>query len=1469
MRKHKMIACLSLMFSLLAGLIPCQPVKAGLNFVNTPKGDGSNYTVYGEAYDALTEKVKDSNFNVNNYDMSAIDAHLDNYAKRLAGLSALAGSGDSVAEYSNVIGLADMSDAFLSSRGDMSVKIGSNTVTFDLDDKSSAQFLHRPEVVNKATGTADAYNALCNTVLEYIYYATVFRGSLNAKINNGESFTQDEVNWLGELKEAAEWSENTDDTGTTGVPHYKFIIDLYNTMGEDGDLGLSELYELGINMEVSTVGNSNYELVEPDYAQPLHMFYTIDGGKSVTRVDLFSIASAVSNGLVNGIKRGIDILAGNKNSNDDEDDTENGSTVTETDRGMVTLSEEIVQGISYSSSYIPMQTNLYSAATINKYDQDWLRDFHYKYGFMRKALYKDTSATSAMDYYNSRGTQKGNLKVCTLRDFMELGDNDLVLYVDDDFYNSEEGRSIVEQKTNAAVASYSDFVDDLQVYYDTVFGRDETEESSYVTNEYLLSVYGYDTTQYTSKSDMSHELAQHKKILSKLNKVDSWEAIVKDGDYTSYSNNMRQLINDTNGEYVANADTTGQMELPYGIVADSSTITDVLDGLTSRDEISKVDEQKGYVYTSYDEYSPIFSYAFVSAIYRNEETFKIASLNELDTPVFIASDDVAQVRDATDYDRQSLLNYMLVRNLNSMVQIDYAYSLDMDCPVFIDIYGNIVTQSGIVVIPAASNSTLYPSDYASNIYSAGLFLCYGNDWHVPTSYDFVDGVLGSYFYQDFDNGVWLIAGTGLNVTSEDSEDGDELTEVEDSDTTSKRLVISDGTTQVDYARMSVYNDATYTALEEAFKQYIYSDTPGESGNSTHVIWPKWVSIINEVMRGAPMEHISLDTEELRTNGIINKSSIVAAAKLESLLKSLHSDMANSLLALPDFNRMDHTEYIVAFLLKFLMIAVVTVVLFSIYRDAVGSNLGLRTIWKCLSSVALTVICITTVPMIFQLTYYGANKMLLQKEVTNICMYNLEKSQSGVEIGITETTVPEVQNKLMVQLDYVDVQWYKEWNEMLFGRGLMAVDDARQEAMQDSQLSYLDDTKFYNDGVYMSVDDIYDSVGMDYTFNVGESDGLSTVVNGLYLYDNGTNQTLSFYSPYYVFLTALTSNVNQYNQTHNSYMYTTKTQSGNRVKTVGLCSNYFQSQGFMELDEDILHIKEIYELDKSAYYDTGYAFTPDEILLMSKSKWYNRIDEKGLEKRIEIVNNYCREFIADHRDVLDKVTDETFIKVMALSCAMKYNQVFGISEANCFEIYDLDSNDLLRLCIASTPDAMLTSPMSYSRFVLSIGGEASVYMAAVLEMILYVGSFVKPICILIAYVSVFLSIFVFRVVLRRKSNNLLGYLITVALLSLTNFLHAVIIKLSTYLPSVGLPMLGCLMFIILGQVAYLLFLGYVTGVALRDWYNLGANKYQESLEALKRKRNSKKGDYLNAYVPRYENNWDYYEALVNQHRQRNN
>lgn len=1284
----------------------------------------------------------------------------------------------------------------------------------------------------------EAYIAGINIALEMVYYSKYYGAQLASKygIDVSDLSSQiDEVDAanLAALYEAAEIINKEFAVNGIAVP----LIETYwNAPG----LGRLPLREYAIAAEADG-WDYLYETVSNDYtadvSQPLTDFYSLQ----FTQED---IASAV-----------LQDFTGNAN-----------------EKIQIQLSDYIVKGISYSSSYIPMQTNVYSADTLASYDDAWLRDFHYKYGYMRKALVKSTSSTAAMDIYNTNNTTRGTTEVCTLRDFLECGDSDLVLYIDDDFYNEANAVKYAMQvldERKEELKEYKQLIDD---YVSALNQSSSTPAPSYAAPSYAAasaasasSTSAYpasNASSYPAKMFLEIKSEELLKILGRSegmriedlmrisNKLREalrgtyisypWESVLKTGSNTSYNDKLRSSLaeNEDSGYRRETADNVYSDNLDIKCLP-SSKINQYLKGVTVRVE-SNADADTDSEITTYDEYTELLSYAYVSAIYRDAYTYSVSSSKMLDSPVFVSSKDLCGVADAEQYYKNSLLNYMLVKNLNSMVHLNYTYSLDMDSPVYMDIYGNILTESGLVVIPAASNASLYVSDYNNIIASMGLFTAYGRDYYVPTSLAGSEQVLSGMFTPDPEgSGVWIIDGLSYQVEG----------------------------TVVDYANLSAYTTGARNAAIYVFDTYLRQNSV-----STYCVTPLFINIINEVMRGAPIGYIDKVDEELVKSSFISKSAVTAGAKLEALIDSLNSKISNTLLVIPDFTTMDSTEYIVGFCFKLLIAAVVVVVIISIYRDAVDYSLGLHTIKQVGFSVALTFIAVAVIPAVFQLTYYAANKFLLQDEVTRIAMYNLEKKEGGVEVGVTELRAPSDSNKLMVQLDWVTVPWYRQMEHMMFNDSIENISIAREEAFKNSSVSMQDDVTLYNDGVYMSVDDIFDSVGIDYTFltddiAAGAARDTSKMLNGLYVYTKGTEQTLSFYSPYYVFLYALTADVNSYNYVNDSYVYTTKMVSGNRLKTVGLSYKYFTSLTFMEEDYDPLHLYEIYGVtpeDRLAHADI---FSIEEKIGMRSSVWYNPLKYKDLEKRIAICTDYCRKFVADNKDLLDKVTDETFLKVMALTMAMKYNQVFGITTANCYEIYNIDSNDLLRICMAGTSDVMLSSTLSYSRFVMTYGGEMGVYAAALLVMIMYIGSFIKPLCVIVSFLSVFISIFVFKVVLRRENMSLYGYFITVCLLSGTNILHAIMLKASTILPKLGLSLFWCCFFMFIMQVSYLLILAYVTGTAMTDLHDLGFNRYKTKYDRMAKKSNKQSRAALSGSIPQYKDNHEYLEALYRQHRSR--
>lgn len=664
----------------------------------------------------------------------------------------------------------------------------------------------------------------------------------------------------------------------------------------------------------------------------------------------------------------------------------------------------------------------------------------------------------------------------------------------------------------------------------------------------------------------------------------------------------------------------------------------------------------------------------------------------------------------------------------------------------------------------------------------------------------------------------------------------------------------------DYARLTTGDKLVSEAIQKQFEYNLSADIKMYNLDS-------FIQICLEVLRGAPIESIDKDFEGLNTSRRISKAGLVAAAKLEELQHALNNGDTNAILSLPNLAFVDGIEYVAVFAFKVVFFIILIVLMITVYVDAVGTQLSWRTLTKCVWVIVLTIGVIVTVPEIFQLTYYQSNRALLQDETSYIAMLNLEKQQSGVEVGVYAVTPPDIKTKLLLKLDDINIPWYDVFSKIMLSSTFDSLEEVYSSYAETSPASQQPDVAVMNDGVYMYVDDIFKSADVEVNLNT----------KNLYVRTDET-LTASFYSPYYVILETLVDHINEYNANNNWYAYTTKTQKGGKLKTAGLASAYFNSTDFMDSQGDVLNMYEIYGIPASL--ETIAVFSPDEIAQMSKSEWHSTtMNDAQRDKRISKLSDYTRKFVAENKDLLGKISDESFLKVMALSIAMKHNELFGVQSANSYEIYNLSNDDLLRLSIGTREQVMTNSTLTFSRFVYEIGGTPAVYAAAILSMITWVGSFVKPLATILVFLAIFLSLFIFKICLRKSSSNVYGYVITTILLCCANLLHSAILKLSMYLPYLKLPPTVCIIFMCALQLTYMYILCYITVTAFKEWRDLGYEKHSHNMRTIadrinifssflnqQNNHNSLRGNSAQSHKP--VNNWEYYDRLVEKHKNKN-
>lgn len=996
------------------------------------------------------------------------------------------------------------------------------------------------------------------------------------------------------------------------------------------------------------------------------------------------------------------------------------------------LSTYMLEGISLSAMYLPMQTNVYNALTIQLSDnEEFINEFHYKYGFHRKALYIDTNVDAAVDYFRTGRT--GTLKVATLEDLM-YADKDIVLYIDDNFYNMDE-LSELQGET-------FDRLDNVDMASDALNWWDRMWQSF----------------------------------------KDFWEAdpveIAKSAENTQYDARLASLC----AQYDGVSSDAGE-----GFILSSADIS---------------------YYTSKNEYSVLQSFAFVSGLYRDKsDLFNIVQQScQNPEPVFISSPKLPFIAEADSSARNTVFNYMLLKNLEANTPIGYNTNLDMTSAIYMDIYGNIVTESGLVVVPAASNATLHESDYSP--YNAGLLSTYADEWKLPAEYTIQGSTLTEYF-QVID-GYWEIR--SISTASGEINTG----------------MLSTGDEETLFQLKDIYSVDLDRGVYDIDKAY---------------------NRILEVLRGAPIENIDLTFEGLNTSGRVDRNGLIAAARLETLIEGLGKGDVNTTLSLPNIAYMDGLEYVVLFLFKLIMLVVLVIWMITIYLDTVGGHLNFKTIGKCLGVMLLTLSLVIVVPNFFELTYYQSNKLLLQDETEYMMMLNLEKEESGYEIGITEVSQPDTSTELYLKLDDIDTHWIDLFDDILTSSTFDSLENLYTDYTEQSFVQDIEGLTVMNDGVYISTSNLFEST--DIVFNSNSKNIYQTA---------NTGTEASFYTPYYLFLDSLIEQVNNYNSGYNVYAYSTKIQSGGKVKTLGIVKPFFESEEFTDSLSDVLNLYQIYGVDSpidsvSAVFPSGSI----PITQVRYSQWCNvNLDEQEIYKRIELILQRAREFVANNRNLIGKVTDETFLKAMALDLAIYHNKVFNTQRADAIEIYELSNEDLQRLSIASREEVMKNSPLSYSRFVYEVGGTTAVYAAAILAVVSFLASWVKPLATIAIFVVMFISIFIFKIILRRKSQGTYGYVLTFFLVCGMNIVYSLLIKLQVFLPSVGLTPTVCLIIQTLVQLLYMAAMLWVLSVAVKDWKNLGFQKFQDRFTFIRNKDYYR--DHRTWRGPHHKDGWEYFYDL---------
>lgn len=1046
------------------------------------------------------------------------------------------------------------------------------------------------------------------------------------------------------------------------------------------------------------------------------------------------------------------------------------------------MSDYWCMGFAASSLFVPMETNVYDATSISYItDSEFITGFYYKYAFYRKALYISTD-NSAIVNAKVSGSRSGT-RVCTLNDLLNY-DRDIILYVDDNFYNAGGISEVTGRLDYSAVRNGAPV---------------NTDDSAW---DSLKNWIGD-----------SFELSP--------------EQILKTGSNNYYSTTLAQYATKLGGE----PDLT-------------SRVVDVY--LLSQDALLGTGDEKS-VFEDY-EYSVKIPYAVVSSVYRDADLYNecLRALS-VDNAIFKSSIGICSTPGSNSSDWRSIYNYCMLMNLSEQMKNDSASTLDLNAPIFCDIFGNIITESGLVIIPAAANATLCGDKWNPNTvgwseyYNNGAHLTTGMfsdevyEWLTGVEYNSsgsINGASDEYNYTGLTTGSYT---GGVNHNN----GGGYFTVDRSGDLILRTSEVSGRSAQ------AIIQWENLNKNSEIIKELFFNDAYYNKAASGDIYSKILVNMVVETMRGAPIEFIDYTYEGLSGNTDISKLGVYMAYKLEELTDALVSGTngnalgGNSVVTMPNLAFVTGVEYVILYLFKIAFAIMIVGLAISLYLDAVKNHLGLKSVGKFLVTCIMVIVSITLIPNLISWSYYKANKTLLTEESAYIMMLNYVKEFDGSEIGITSVTTPETTTELYLKVDNIDVKWWEVIGTVLFSNTCQTVSDLYRSQLEDNAMALQPCVQMKGDGLYVNVQDVYNSTDVVY---YPSQHSLQNVVYS----NSGTTGTqavddtvVSFNMPYYVFLDKLVASINEYNASKDISAYSYSVGSNGHIMTYDIISPYLTSSEFLDEGYDILALNEILEtgvnltsytggmFSGSTYWDgNGTYVNEGSIGQMKNSRWYptGSTQDDLTQNRINELYAYARNWIGKNSNLLGKVPDEVFIKVFAMELAIKYNQIWGIHTADSIEIMNIDTRDLARLIVTDRASVYKYYSYSFSRFVYEEAGTIGVVFAAIYFVILWVASLIKPALMLIILFLLVINVLGRKILFKKESRCIEGYLIGAACLVGCNYIYALMLKLTLSVAQSGFGSVMGLVLAIVIQILYVVGLCFICAIEMKDWRNNGYNEF---------------------------------------------
>lgn len=1019
-----------------------------------------------------------------------------------------------------------------------------------------------------------------------------------------------------------------------------------------------------------------------------------------------------------------------------------------------------VRGYAQSAEFLPLVTNVYDASTYSSQDSKWITDFYYRYGFHRKALFIDNDIYKASKNVMGVDSMSGR-SVATLADLLNP-ERDITLYIDDNFYNADEVKELLGKITPEYVA----------------------EQVQQTAEENVEETVVDDGSGDASKTVSS---AVEKTSLLNLLSYTGSDQLLKTGNCSTYSDEIATRLTE------------------YGKGTDKNVLDEYV--MTSEDIVTLLNDYN---------YSPMQSYAVVSAIYRQAELFnQMQTSLAVDTEIFQSSRSAAQIEGAGSNAYNAFYNYLYLKNLSNIARNSADITLDMSAPLYVDIFGNIVTQGGLVVVPAVTNATYntaywapFSIGFSSSYYSGEPVV--GEDLSKPLKNFLVTGDANTDYTP-------IITGENANTVSiTHANGGGWFTFTDDDKLVLKDSIASDLSDSVliqwnrlakdsDQIKMLFYNNAYYN-------------------NATHTKFSKLAYLTTEVLRGAPISNIDLEKEQLEPPTTDSASEVYAAYILELFIdKVFSSKIISAIFAIPNPAYLSGTEILAIYLMKFAMLGLLIYMTGTFIVAAIKNRLSIMGVVKSIGILAFIIITFKVVPDLVAWSYNSSNALLLRDEISYVSTLDYTKSLDNTEIKMTKVSTSSADSDIYLQVADLNVPWYSIFGDVMTSDVGDTLSSLYAERASENVIAQRPDVIIKSNKGYMNVMDLYDSTRVSYSPRSG------------ILYNVETSNkpveevaSVSYVTPYYYFLDALVADVNNYNISQAVKTTSYAVSKKGTISTYDICVPYFMSNLFMENDYDILSLAQLYGTTSKTYLQYNNILQdPKTFEACRSSYWFTPdMDPNLAYDKITQLYEFAHKYVANSQHTLTQVPDEVYLKSFALRLAIEYNRLFNVPVADSYEVFNINPLNLLRFIIGDEATVYKGYSLSLARYTFQESGLIGTLLMLTFILVAIIASAFKPLVLMLLIILLVFSMLFQDTSKGNVFDTTSGFFVSIAGLIFINFGYALLMKLSMSLPKFNIisPILALVLSIIL-QAGYLSAMFSLILLVSKDFRHVGSNAFK--------------------------------------------